>query len=326
MNLITYNGKCAYWTFGDLWPFSYTRDWEGREIGPVVAFSLFRLHSAIQWSGMFRVKEMLILVFADSAIGALAYLSLVSHTDLRLPKHQVASSEHIGYLGHASFDDPFATNVFDNTMSNMIAEDRGVVVQSISSIKNCTHSSGLYSSHRITHRPLVNTDSHAPVTERVSNVIVTRPSDRNSVSHMDLHAQQSGDHNTISAGINTISNAVTSASSNRPSDTVATYKEAAIDIACGLTASDDDSKTTFLALLWLIGVRKFVDFENDHRWSQNLGILDVWNLILKGMHSMRRGRGKGQRLEYDISSRLGPTICCERCNGVEADHGDPQSK
>ncbi|GJV46480.1 hypothetical protein Tco_1431016 [Tanacetum coccineum] len=63
-----------------------------------------------------------------------------------------------------------------------------------------------------------------------------------------------------------------------------------------------------------------------------------------GMHSMCRGRGRvheevkiakkddracldqgGQRLEYDMSSRLGPTICCEHCNGAEANHGDPQS-
>ncbi|GJW48010.1 hypothetical protein Tco_0079656 [Tanacetum coccineum] len=35
-----------------------------------------------------------------------------------------------------------------------------------------------------------------------------------------------------------------------------TDKEAAIDIVCGLTGLDDDSKTTFLALSWLIGVRK----------------------------------------------------------------------
>ncbi|GKC93605.1 hypothetical protein Tco_1159047, partial [Tanacetum coccineum] len=52
-------------------------------------------------------------------------------------------------------------------------------------------------------------------------------------------------------------------------------KEATIDdIVCGLTGSDDDSKTRFPALSWLIGERKFVDFENDRRRSQNLGILD----------------------------------------------------
>ncbi|GJV29489.1 yippee-like protein [Tanacetum coccineum] len=41
-------------------------------------------------------------------------------------------------------------------------------------------------------------------------------------------------------------------------------KEASIDIVCGLTGSDDDSKTTFPALSWLIGKRK------DHvTWAKN---------------------------------------------------------
>ncbi|GKC26205.1 Ent-kaurene oxidase, chloroplastic-like protein, partial [Tanacetum coccineum] len=40
-------------------------------------------------------------------------------------------------------------------------------------------------------------------------------------------------------------------------------KEASIDIVCGLTSSDDDSKTTFSALSWLIGKRKNSANEGD---------------------------------------------------------------
>ncbi|GJU23557.1 hypothetical protein Tco_1156899 [Tanacetum coccineum] len=45
---------------------------------------------------------------------------------------------------------------------------------------------------------------------------------------------------------------------------VKNLEEAAIDIVCGLTRSDDDSKTTFLALSWLIGVRK--EFRKELPW------------------------------------------------------------
>ncbi|GJR66137.1 hypothetical protein Tco_0012202 [Tanacetum coccineum] len=120
------------------------------------------------------------------------------------------------------------------------------------------------------------------------------------------------------------------------------HKEAAIDIVCGLTGSDDDSKTMFLALSWLIGVRKILKMItmspnwafrrmelNTKRYSGNAS--STGNVVVciqcagEGEGFMKYFIDMGQRLEYDMSSRLGPTICCEHCNGAEADHGDPQS-
>ncbi|GKA25492.1 hypothetical protein Tco_0711601 [Tanacetum coccineum] len=105
-----------------------------------------------------------------------ADLSSASHTDLQEPvsgikmsKHEVTSNGHIA-ANH------IVINISENNMSGIVLGNHGVAVQCISSIRECTHSSGFGSLHRTARQSsFVNSDSHGPVTKDVSKVTVAQP-------------------------------------------------------------------------------------------------------------------------------------------------------